>query len=131
MPSQSNILLVDDEEDIAKLIKTVLEEDGFKVETFKDPLLALNHFKSYPEKFSVVVSDVRMPGISDIELIAHIKKLKPKVNAMLMTAFDMDYIKPDLEKYDYEIVEIFQKPLSIKKLCEIIKRQLENEKILK
>ena len=65
--------------------------------------------------------------MSGIELIAHTKKLKPKVNAMLMTAFDMDYIKPDLEKYDYEIVEIFQKPLSIKNLCERIRKQLDNE----
>ena len=127
MASKANILVVDDEEDIANLIKIALEKDGFKVETFKDPLLALNHFKSNLKKFSVIVSDVRMPGMSGIELIAHIKKLEPKVNAMFMTAFDVDYIKPELEKYDYEIARIFQKPFSIKMLCEQIKIQLDNE----
>ena len=127
MPSEVNILVIDDEEDVANLLKTVLEKDGFKVETFKDPLLALNHFKSDLKKFSIIVSDVRMPGMNGIELIAHIKKLEPKVNAMLMTAFDIDYIRPEIEKYDYEIAEIFQKPLSIKKLCKRITTLLENE----
>lgn len=127
MPSKPNVLVVDDNEDIAELIKTALEKDGFEVEIFNDPLLALDHFKLDPKKFSVVISDVRMPGMSGIELIAHIKKLEPKVNAMFMTAFDIDNIKPELEKYDYEIVEIFQKPLSIKKLCERIRLQWDNE----
>ena len=126
MLSKDNILVVEDNEDMVDLIKTAFEKDGFKVETFQDPLLALNHFKSDLKKFSVVVSDVRMPGMNGIELIAYIKKLEPKVNAMLMTAFDIDYIKPELEKYDYEIAEIFQKPLSIKKLCERIRKQLDN-----
>ena len=44
-----------------------------------------------------------------------------------MTAFDVDSIKPELEKYGYEIVEIFQKPLSIEKLCKRIRMQLDNE----
>jgi response regulator RpfG family c-di-GMP phosphodiesterase len=62
-----------------------------------------------------------MPGMSDIELIANIKKLEPKVKAMFITAFDKDHIKPELEKYDYQIVEIFQKPLSIKDLSKRVK----------
>jgi len=127
VPSKANVLIIDDEEDITKLIKTALEEYGFSVETFNDPLLALNHFKSNPRKFSVIVSDIRMPGMSGIELVAHIKKSERKVNAILMTAFDVDSIKPELEKYGCEIAEIFQKPLSIKKLCERITTQLDNE----
>ena len=70
MLSKANVLVVDDEEDIANLIKITLEKDGFKVETFKDPLIALNHFKSDLKKFSVIVSDIRMPGMNGIELVA-------------------------------------------------------------
>jgi two-component system, cell cycle response regulator CpdR len=127
MPSKSNILIVDDNEDIAEIIKTALEHDGFKVDAFNDPLIALNHFKLNPKKFSAVISDVRMPGMTGIELIAHIKKLEPKVKAIFMTAFDVDTFKPELERYDYEIAEIFQKPLSMKKLCERIRMQLDSE----
>jgi DNA-binding NtrC family response regulator len=121
MPSQFNILVVDDNEDIADIIKTLLENDGFKVDAFNDSLLALEYFKSNLKKFSVVVSDVRMPGMSGIELVAHIKKIEPTVQAIFMTAFDVDSIKPELEKYDYEVAEVFQKPLPMKKLRERIR----------
>ena len=47
-----------------------------------------------------MLSDVRMRRISGIELMAKIKDLKPKVNAIFITAFDPDYVKSYLEKYD-------------------------------
>jgi two-component system, cell cycle response regulator CpdR len=127
MLSKSNILVIDDNNDIAEIIKIALQSDGFSVDVFNDPLFALNHFKSNPKKFSVVISDVRMPGMSGFELITHIKKLEPKVKTILMTAFDVDTIKPELERYDYELAEIFQKPLSMKKLCERIRMQLDKQ----
>jgi DNA-binding NtrC family response regulator len=120
-------LVVDDNEDIAEIIKTLLEKDGFKVDAFNDPLLALEFFQSNLKKFSVVVSDVRMSGMSGIELVAHIKKLEPRVKAIFMTAFDVDSIKPELEKYDYEVAEVFQKPLPMKKLRERIRMQIDND----
>jgi hypothetical protein len=43
-----------------------------------------------------------------------------------MTAFDMMDIKPEIENYDYEIAEIFQKPLSMKRLRKIVKELLNN-----
>jgi DNA-binding NtrC family response regulator len=127
MSSGSNLLVVDDNKDIVEIIKIALEKDGFKVDACNDPIFALDHFQSNPKKFSVIISDLRMPGMSGIELIAHIKKLEPKVKAILMTAFDVDTVKPELERYDYELAEIFQKPLSMKKLCERIRIQLDNE----
>ena len=72
----------------------------FNVSVFNDPYLALEHFKSNLKKFVVVLSDVRMPGINGPELVAIIKDLKPEVNAIFITAFDPDYVKSYLEKYD-------------------------------
>lgn len=127
MPSKSNILVVDDNEDVADIIKTVLEEEGFKVDAFNDLLFVLEFFKSNLKKFSVVVSDIRMTGMSGIELVAYIKKLEPGVKAMFMTAFDVDLLKPKIEKCDYEVVDVCQKPLPMKQLCERIRMHLDNE----
>ena len=41
---KNKILIVDDEDDISLLFKMVLEENGFKVDTFNDPLMALQNF---------------------------------------------------------------------------------------
>jgi DNA-binding NtrC family response regulator len=88
--------------------------------------LALEHFKKNLAKFSVVISDVRMPGINGPELVAIIKDLRPEIKVIFMTAFDMMDIKPEIENYDYEIAEIFQKPLSMKRLRKIVKELLNN-----
>jgi len=124
--SNSNILVIDDNIDIANIVKTSLEIDGFDVSMFNDPHLALEHFKKNLAKFSVVISDVRMPGINGPELVAIIKDLRPEIKVIFMTAFDMMDIKPEIENYDYEIAEIFQKPLSMKRLRKIVKELLNN-----
>jgi len=124
--SNSNILVIDDNIDIANIVKTSLEIDGFDVSMFNDPHLALEHFKKNLAKFSVVISDVRMPGINGPELVAIIKDLRPEIKVIFMTAFDMMDIKPEIENYDYEIAGIFQKPLSMKRLRKIVKKILNN-----
>jgi DNA-binding NtrC family response regulator len=124
--SNFNILLIDDNIDIANIVKISLEIDGFNVSMFNDPYLALEHFKSNLKRFSVVISDVRMPGINGPELVAIIKDLRPEIKVIFMTAFDMMDIKPEIEKYDYEIAEIFQKPLSMRRLRKIVKEILNN-----
>ncbi len=98
MLSKPNILIIDDHIDIANAIKITLQKDGFNVSVFNDPFLALEHFKSNLKKFPVVLSDVRMPRMNGIELMAKIKDLEPEVKAIFMTAFDADYVKSDLRK---------------------------------
>ena len=120
------ILILDDEFDLVTILKHGLEIQGFRVFSFTDPFLALEHFKKNLAKFSVVISDVRMPGINGPELVAIIKDLRPEIKVIFMTAFDMMDIKPEIENYDYEIAEIFQKPLSMKRLRKIVKELLNN-----
>ena len=54
-----------------------------------------------------------MQGMNGIELLAKIKNAEPKVKAMIMTAFDVDTVKLEIQIYDYEIVELFQKPFTM------------------
>jgi DNA-binding NtrC family response regulator len=120
-------LVVDDNIDIANIIKNALEKDGYNVNVFDDPLLALEYFKSNQKESTIIISDVRMPGMSGVELLANIKKIEPKVKAMLMTAFDAEDIKPELERYDYEIAELFQKPFTMWNLSQRVRKHLTNE----
>jgi DNA-binding response OmpR family regulator len=64
----SKVKVVDDDYDIAELVKMALQRDGFEnVFTFTDPLLALEHFKVNREDYSLVISDIRMPGLNGFE----------------------------------------------------------------
>jgi PleD family two-component response regulator len=64
----SKVKVVDDDYDIAELVKMALQRDGFEnVFAFTDPLLALEHFKVNREDYSLVISDIRMPGLNGFE----------------------------------------------------------------
>ena len=126
MPSNSNILVIDDNSDIANIIKTMLEIDGFNVSAFYDPSLALDHFKSNSKEYALLIIDVRMPGMSGPEIVSRIKRIEPEIKIIFMTAFDISSVNSEIERYDYEVAEIFQKPLFMRKMRKIVKEILPN-----
>ena len=119
------VAIVDDELDIVNLFKDALSEiKGISVFTFTDPIIALEHFRSNRRKYALIISDLRMPGLSGGELISTIKKENPLVRTLLMTAFDLN--DPVFEEYrEKEIVNDFlQKPIGLKDLRSMVEKQL-------
>jgi DNA-binding NtrC family response regulator len=122
LPLNSKILVIDDNKDIANAFKEFLEIDGFSVDAFNDPLIALDYFRSKLKENAMVISDVRMPQMNGIELVSNMKAIEPKIKVIFITAYDIDNIKQDLQKHNYEIEEIFQKPISMITLCEKVRK---------
>jgi CheY-like chemotaxis protein len=85
------ILLVDDEPDITYTIKNLLEENGFKVDEFNDPILALNNYKV--NFYDLVILDIKMPKMDGFELYTKIREKDPKVKICFLTASEMYYEK--------------------------------------
>jgi DNA-binding response OmpR family regulator len=86
------VLLVDDEPDLNLTIKMILEENGFKVDSFTDPLSALENFKGEAAgMYELVILDMKMPGINGFELYRQIKKIDDKVKVCFLTASEMYY----------------------------------------
>jgi CheY-like chemotaxis protein len=95
--NNNNILLVDDEYDACLVYKIVLEENGFKVDSFEDPLLALPSFK--PHSYALAILDIKMPKMSGFELYREIRKIDPEVKVCFLTASKMyheDYRKNEV-----------------------------------
>jgi DNA-binding NtrC family response regulator len=115
-----DILIVDDHDDIVNLMKIVLQMNGFSAHEFTDPILALDYFKTDPKKFALAITDFRMPGMNGIDLLVKIKKVCPNIKTFVVTAVDMDNIKPEIKKHALEIEELFQKPLSLQNLIKSV-----------
>jgi len=95
-------LLVDDDLELLRVIEQVLEDGGFSVVTARSGEEALNVLQSQP--FDVIMTDIRMPGISGFELIEKIAAIDEAVKTVLMTGFDSsDTVKQALRTgaYDY------------------------------
>jgi CheY-like chemotaxis protein len=85
------ILLVDDESDVLYTIKNILEDNGFQVDTFNDPIISL---KSYTiNYYNLVILDIKMPKMDGFELYTKIREKDPKVKICFLTASEMYYEK--------------------------------------
>jgi DNA-binding NtrC family response regulator len=82
-------MIIDDEIDIANLFKEILIKSGYQVEAFNDPLKALDECKTNHQKYVLIISDIRMPKMSGIELVKQISKIDNDIKVILMTAFDV------------------------------------------
>ena len=120
------ILLVDDEPDVTFTIKNILEDSGYNVDSFNDPILALNYYKV--NFYALVILDIKMPKMDGFELYTKIREKDPKVKICFLTASEMYYEK--FRKTRSEIGRIIgkdcfiQKPIKnedlIKKLTDIM-----------
>ncbi|MGZ5489884.1 MAG: response regulator [Nitrososphaeraceae archaeon] len=85
------ILLVDDEADIIFTMKDILEEEGFKVDTFNDPTIALESYRS--NLYDLVILDIKMPKMDGFQLYSKLKEKDPQVKICFLTASEMFYEK--------------------------------------
>ena len=86
------VLIVDDEPDVNLSLKMTLEENGFKIDSFTDPLSALENFKERAAGvYDLLILDIKMPEMNGFELYRQIKKIDDKVKVCFLTAGEMDY----------------------------------------
>lgn len=117
------IQLVDDERDIATIFAEVLRLKGFEVHSFINPLLALQDFVVNSDRYAMVISDVRMPRMSGFEFAMHVRRIKPGIKLILMTAFETNDIPDDTIKA-IRVNEFLRKPLSCNQLQNAVAKHL-------
>jgi two-component system, OmpR family, response regulator ChvI len=122
------ILLVDDEPDITLTFSIVLEDNGYVVDTFNDPLLALSSFNKKHGLYALAVIDIKMPKMTGIEFYQQMKEIDKKVKVCFMTAFDINKedIKAAIPTLKEEKPTIFRKPIKLEDLVAGVKAELEN-----
>lgn len=124
---EKRILVVDDEESLVGALSEFLSIRGYEVETAMSSrqALALIHEKS----FSVVVSDLRMPGMNGVELLEHVLDVDPETVVIIMTGYATVQSAVDALKkgaYDYVV-----KPFSVYEIEKTLKLGLEKRKLSK
>jgi DNA-binding response OmpR family regulator len=87
--TMKTVLIVDDEPDVKLALKIALEENGFEVDAFDDPVMALEHFKK--GVYDLLILDIKMPKMHGFELYREIRKVDSQVKICFLTAGEMYY----------------------------------------
>jgi two-component system, cell cycle sensor histidine kinase and response regulator CckA len=119
--SRSTILVVDDTEDVLRVVTTILKASRFRVLSAFNGSNALQVSSDYPDKIDLLLSDIEMPGMTGPELGIDLKKSRPDIHVMLMSAVSSG----DLLVLNYGWAFI-QKPFLVKKLVEMVSSVLDN-----
>jgi DNA-binding response OmpR family regulator len=122
----ARLLVVDDDSDIVYVLKLGLQQNGFLVDTFTNPEQALQSFKSNAESYCLLLSDIRMPGLSGMELARKVKTINPNVKVVLMTAFEIKDEEFSKVLPSTQVDGFIQKPVGIKELTDKILSIIRN-----
>jgi DNA-binding response OmpR family regulator len=120
MSSARSVIVIDDEPELANLFNAFLIKEGYNVITFIDPVLAFEYFKKTSDKHSLIITDMRMPGLSGIDLAKRIREINSKIVIFLMTAFDISDLKNQPDFKLARIDMLIQKPVRFSYLREMI-----------
>jgi DNA-binding NtrC family response regulator len=112
----AKLLVVDDDVDIVEVLKMGLLKNRFLVNAFTNPEEALQSFKSNAESYCLVVSDIRMPALSGIQLARKVKEVNPNVKVVLMTSFEIRDSEFSTIFSSTSVDGFVQKPIGIKDL---------------
>jgi len=113
----ARILLVDDEKDVGRTYKLILENHGFDVDYFTDPAIAFEQFK--PNLYDLTILDIKMPEPNGFKLHDQLKSRDSKIKTLFITALS------SVESYNTENKKVYplrgqrhfiKKPLSMGEL---------------
>ena len=127
LQGNSRILVVDDDASVRDMLSIVLKRAGYDVVCAESGESALNTLKK--ESFELVISDIKMPGVSGIELLKKIKSIDAELPVIMITAFAS--ANDAVEAMKLGAADYITKPFNIDELKLIIERSLYRKSIEK
>ncbi len=119
------VIIIDDDKEVIEALQEMLELEGFSITAFQHPekALAVLHENSPV----VVLSDVKMPKMDGLTLLAHVQKLDPKIPVLLMSGHgDIPMAIEAMKEGAYDFLE---KPLLLEKLLSQLHRAIDKRRL--
>ena len=127
METKASILIVDDEQVVRESLTHWFREDDYNVLAAEDGETALRIFER--DKFDLILLDMKMPGMSGLDLLIKIKANDPDVVVILITAFAS--IQTAIKALKDGAYDYITKPIDPDELSHIVEKALEQKKIIK
>lgn len=121
MDTEKKLLVIDDEPAIREGVRRILESDSYKVETFASGQAALERIKQ--EAFDLVITDLKMPGLSGTDVLKSIKEIHPDLPVIFITGYSS--VDNAVEVMKLGAVDYIAKPFTPEEMLRVIKTALE------
>jgi DNA-binding NtrC family response regulator len=122
---QAKVLVVEDDPDIRKILDIFLSEKGFRVKVAESAPRALEMLAEEP--IDLILSDVRMPGMSGLDLLRHLKERDPEIQLVLMSAYSS--VKDAVEAIQLGAADYVEKPIDFRRLERVLQTVLEKRQL--
>lgn len=122
----AHVWIIDDEQAICWALRRAFEKEGHLVEVFSNARDALSQLTS-SSKLNAVMMDMRMPGMDGFQATEQIKKLRPDVPIIMMTAFGD--LSTAVQAIDAEVFEYLTKPFDLQAAIKVVSKAIAAQKI--
>lgn len=116
------LLVVDDEEEIGRLLHLLLQNLGYEVEVCTQSAEALARFAKEPQSFDLLITDMTMPNMTGFELASRVLALRPGMPIVLCTGFSEIVTRE--KALALGIREFLMKPVTLKELAHVVQKAL-------
>src|SRR4051812_43519567 len=123
----ARILIVDDQEMMRDSLAATLAREGHEVVAASEGEGALSRLSG--GRFDLLISDLKMPRMTGIELLAEVKKLRPEMPVVLMTAFAT--VQTAVEAMKLGAYDYIQKPFDGEEIKHLVDRTLEHNRLIR
>ncbi len=122
---KERILVIDDEKRMCDSLEQLLVGSGFDVVTFEDSRRAAEEIKT--GRFDLIISDIKMPGMTGLDLLRMARQVDPQALVILLTAYGS--LETALEAINQGAYDYLLKPIEFQQLELVIKRGLERRRL--
>ena len=123
MDKSIRILVIDDDENIRKVLTTILEDEGYTVESVGTAKKAIERTRR--RFYNLVLIDIRLPDLGGVELLTRIKDTTPRMRKIIVTGYPT--LQNAVEAVNRGADAYVIKPFDVKKVLNAIKEELRKQ----
>jgi DNA-binding NtrC family response regulator len=123
MDETTRILIVDDDENIRKVLTTILEEEGYQIDSAETAKKAIE--KTKKNFYNLALIDIRLPDMEGIELLTKMKETTPKMRKVIITGYPT--LQNAIEAVNRGADAYIVKPFDMDKVLATIREQLKKQ----
>ena len=120
-----HILVIDDEKGLCRMLETILGDLGYQVTVFTDPVEAVKRYE--PQKYSMVITDIKMPGMNGIEVLQKIKQRDAGVPVLVITGYAT--VDLSIQAIRNGAFDILTKPFEPEEMVNRVRNVLRHNKL--